>query len=253
LAAKLVYFSYDYPMDLKTNFGSKVSYLESEIMKPELKMTSDGSHTLYVSELNEPYHSLNGAITESKHVFVANGFLQNTNNPRTVLEVGFGTGLNCLLTAIEAGKHQIRVNYIGIELYPLDDNFAKQLNYAAQIGDGADTLFEAIWSAPWNQPISINPIFNLLKLKTDFLTDQLPQLPGIDVVYFDAFGPEIQPPMWQPGIFRKIYDGCNKGAIFTTYSAKGQVRRDLAMVGFQMKRMPGPPGKKEMLNGIKEG
>lgn len=222
-------------------------------MVPELKQTTDGSYTLYVKELDESYHSMNGALTESMHVFIANGFNQNQNIPRTVFEVGFGTGLNCLLTAIEAEKNKLPVNYIGIEKYPLSVNFAGLLKYSELLDGGSEEIFNAIWSAPWGQKTQISPLFNLLKLEADLITDDLPQLEDFDVVYFDAFSPNVQPLMWQPRIFNLIFNRCNHGAVFTTYSAKGQVRRDLAAAGFTMQRIQGPPGKKEMLRGIKEG
>lgn len=220
-------------------------------MKPEIIITSDGSATLFVKELNEHYHSTNGALTESLHVFIKNGLLFNLKNPMTVFEAGFGTGLNCLLTALEASKNKTQINYIGVEKYPLDKNTADRLNYATLAGGGASELWETIHSAPWNREACISGFFNLLKLEHDLVKNNLPNLPGFDVIYFDAFSPGVQPEIWSTGIFQSLYGRCNHNAVFTTYSAKGEVRRNLASVGFKMEKIPGPPGKKEMLRGIK--
>jgi tRNA U34 5-methylaminomethyl-2-thiouridine-forming methyltransferase MnmC len=219
-------------------------------MKPEIRTTEDGSHTLFVKNLGEPYHSLHGALTESNHVFITNGFLYHQKKTMTVLEVGFGTGLNCLLTAIEAANRKIKVNYIGIEKFPLDKEIIDKLNYPALIGNSQE-LWLKIHSAIWNRKTPVSDFFNLLKLELDITKLKLPELTKFDVIYFDAFGPEVQPEMWETGIFKLIFNNCYPQAVFSTYSAKGEVRRRLISVGFKMEKISGPPGKKEMLRGIK--
>jgi tRNA U34 5-methylaminomethyl-2-thiouridine-forming methyltransferase MnmC len=217
----------------------------------ELIATTDGSLTLYVKNLGEPYHSLNGALTESRHVFIKNGLLMHQKTNLTVFEVGFGTGLNCLLTALESSSRNIHIRYIGIDKFPLDGETLNLLNYPSLIGGKAHLFWDKIHSAKWNKETKISGFFNLLKLEQDIADLHFSDLPEFDVVFFDAFGPDKQPEIWDVEIFRSIFNCCSSNAIFTTYSAKGEVRRKLIEVGFKIERVPGPPGKKEMLRGIK--
>ncbi|NQU87337.1 MAG: tRNA (5-methylaminomethyl-2-thiouridine)(34)-methyltransferase MnmD [Mariniphaga sp.] len=220
-------------------------------MKSEIIKTADGSHTLFVKELNEQYHSVNGAITESMHVFITNAFLFRNKNSTTVFEVGFGTGLNCLLTAIKANELHIKIKYISVEKYPLKDNLIKQLNYSSIIGSNSGDIWQKIHHADWNNEVQISDSFKLHKLKLDLTACTFPEtLSKFDVIYFDAFAPDIQPEMWQPEIFNILAENCNSSAVITTYSAKGEVRRKMMASGFKMEKLPGPPGKKEMLRGI---
>jgi tRNA U34 5-methylaminomethyl-2-thiouridine-forming methyltransferase MnmC len=220
--------------------------------EPEILSTSDGSHTLFVKELREPYHSVNGAITESRHVFIKNGLLYRNKPEVIVFEVGFGTGLNCLLTAIHARENHMKVRYIAVDNYPLADTLIHRLNYLSFVGDEYKDLWEKIHSVAWNSETPVSGSFSLRKCKTD-LTEYLfsEELPLLDVVYFDAFSPDIQPEMWQSGIFDHIFGRCREGAVLTTYSAKGAVRRKWISSGFTVHTLLGPPGKREMLRGIK--
>jgi tRNA U34 5-methylaminomethyl-2-thiouridine-forming methyltransferase MnmC len=220
-------------------------------MKMELVDTSDGSPTIFLPEMDEQYHSLYGAVTESNHVFIQNGLLYYSASDPVIFEVGFGTGLNCLLTAHWAGREKREVSYVTIEKFPLSDNIIKQLNYGRFIADAGEQLFSAIHAYPWNREVQVTPYFSLLKIQADFiLTDrELPQ--KCNVVYFDAFGPDKQPEMWTQALFNRIYQLMQPGGIFVTYSAKGEVRRRLISSGFGVEKIPGPPGKKEMLRGIK--
>ena len=220
-------------------------------MKIELLTTSDGSHTLFLPEINEQYHSLNGAITESLHVYIKSGYSQNKSQNPVVFEVGFGTGLNALLTAIQAEKEKRYTTYFSIEKYPLNELLVKKLNYGKIISEEAQQLFEKIHACEWNKTVSINQYFNIHKINDDLKLFVLEEIPNFDIVYFDAFGPDKQPEMWTPEIFNKIADQTNVDGIIVTYSAKGEVRRQMANVGFTMERLPGPPGKKQMLRGIK--
>ena len=220
-------------------------------MKPEVIITRDGSHTLFLSEMNEQYHSLNGAITESKHVYIENGFNFSTIQNPVVFEVGFGTGLNALLTALEAEKAKKSCLFYTIEKYPLDINLTESLNYGQIISNEAQSIFHKLHKAKWNQPISLNKYFTLHKINDDLTTYDFPNLNSFDIIYYDAFGPDKQPEMWTNAIFKKIADQTSNEGILVTYSAKGEVRRALNHVGFQMERLPGPPGKKQMLRGIK--
>ncbi|MEN8116335.1 MAG: tRNA (5-methylaminomethyl-2-thiouridine)(34)-methyltransferase MnmD [Bacteroidota bacterium] len=214
--------------------------------------TGDGSKTLYLPDMGEQYHSVNGAVTESEYVFIEKGYRHHKSNNITVFEVGFGTGLNCLLTALEAEKQKRRTIYYTIEKYPLGTDIIEALNYGDIISEEAELIFDEIHKAPWNQEIKISDYFTLLKIEENLLTSGLNEIKNCDVIYFDAFAPDKQPDMWQPKIFNRIYSFCAENAIFVTYSAKGEVRRQLNTAGFEMERLPGPPGKMQMLRGTKK-
>lgn len=214
--------------------------------------TSDGSHTIYIPELDEQYHSVNGAITESNYVYIDKGYnFQEIQNP-TVFEIGFGTGLNCLLTALQAEKDKRTTLFIAIEKYPLEKSVTKQLNFGGLISNEAQNLFEKIHDCPWNEVANISEHFKLRKIKGDLTEYDFDNFEKCDVIFFDAFGPDKQPEMWTPYIFRNIYSITAPNGILVTYSAKGEVRRLLSAIGFEMERLPGPPGKNQMLRGIKK-
>ena len=221
-------------------------------MKLQIINTGDGSQTLYIPEIDEQYHSVNGAITESNYVYIEKGYLYNANKNPTVLEVGFGTELNCLLTALLAEKQKRPTTFYTIEKYPLDKKIIQQLKYGEIVSNEAQVLFKKIHDCKWDMPIQISKYFNLVKLQSDLLENDLKEIRNCDVIYFDAFGPDKQPEMWQPQILRKIYSITATNGVFVTYSAKGVVRRQLAKCGFEMERLPGPPGKIQMLRGIKK-
>ncbi len=220
-------------------------------MKTEVVLTNDGSHTLFLPEMNEQYHSLNGAITESKHVYIEKGFNYWNNKNAIVFEVGFGTGLNTLLTAIEAKKTKKYCLYYTIEKYPLDLELIKKLNYGKLISKEAENCYMKIHEAEWSKTTQINEYFSVYKIEGDLKTFIFNEIPLFGVIYFDAFGPEKQPEMWTNDIFRKMADQTSENGVIVTYSAKGEVRRQLQNAGFEMERLPGPPGKKQMLRGIK--
>lgn len=213
--------------------------------------TSDGSHTIYLPEMNEQYHSVNGAITESTYVYIDKGYNFHASKNPTVFEVGFGTGLNCLLTALQAAQDKRPTIYITIEKYQLPKNITDQLNFGRLISEDARIVFDNIHACKWNEVVPISEYFNLFKIKGDLIDINLTQFVNCDVIYFDAFGPDKQPEMWTPLIFRKIYSITSLKGVLVTYSAKGEVRRQLAACGFEMERLPGPPGKIQMLRGIK--
>jgi tRNA U34 5-methylaminomethyl-2-thiouridine-forming methyltransferase MnmC len=218
----------------------------------EIINTADGSHTIFLPGMNEQYHSVNGAITESDYVFVDKGYRFCDTPEPVVFEVGFGTGLNCLLTALESEKMQRKTKYISIEKYPLNTEIISQLNYCKMISADAELIFNKIHAASWNSVITISPFFSLLKLEADLLRFEPPFDEKCNVIYFDAFGPDKQPELWTPAIFNTISGLISDGGVFVTYSAKGEVRRNLAACGLVMERLPGPPGKFQMLRGIKQ-
>ncbi len=218
-------------------------------MQTELKVTEDGSHTLFVPEIDECYHSTHGAIQESRHIFIEAGLKHCANPEISVLEVGFGTGLNAFLTLLEAEKSGRQIHYISLEKYPVEVEKALQLNYPGKLAPDKRPLFEQMHTAKWNIEIQLTPFFTFRKIVADFtefvFEDQF------DVIYFDAFSPEKQPEMWSKELFSTIYVHCNPGAILTTYCAKGIVRRAMQDAGFTVERLPGPPGKREILRSLK--
>ncbi len=214
---------------------------------PEIRVdiTADGSATLYRADIDEHYHSVKGALTESMHVYVRTGLdAYQGDDEIVVLEVGFGTGLNAVLTAMHS---QRRVRYVSVELYPLPGDAVEGLGYHSIVDRD---LYEAILNAPWNTPVSVTPRFVIEKQHADMLTVELPD--RIGVVYFDAFAPEKQSEMWSEEIFGRLYKHMVPGGVLTTYCAKGAVRRMLGSVGFVVERLPGPPGgKREILRATK--
>lgn len=217
-------------------------------MKIEILKSNDGSHTLYLPDMDETYHSRHGAVQEAIHVFINQGLLQKAQGQKNIkiLEIGWGTGLNSLLTHKTAKKEGLKIHYVGIEKFPVPLEVLQQLNYKDWEEDG---FLSKAYQAEWNKPLEIEEDFVLEKLAMDVM--QLDEEESFDLVYFDAFGPRAQGEMWEKEVFEKVYRAVRQGGIFVTYCAKGQVRRDLQEVGFNMQRLPGPPGKREMLRGTK--
>jgi len=219
--------------------------------KREFKITADGSHTLYVEGLDETYHSKHGAIQEAVHVFIAAGLNYIQQTQINVLEIGFGTGLNAFLTLLAAEKTNAEINYTGIEAFPLEQTIISKLNYTAELKstDKEKQLFTKLHQVEWEGYQKITDNFNLTKTKielADFKTSQ-----QFDVIYFDAFGPRVQPEMWTETIFKNMYSCLVEGGVLVTYCAKGSVKRALKAVGFKVEPLPGPPGKREMMRAIK--
>ena len=218
-------------------------------MQRIIEQTEDGSATLFVPELNEHYHSVKGARTESQHIFIDMGLKASAAPCPHILEAGFGTGLNALLTLQESERTGRPVRYTGIELYPLAWTEVEALHYSD------DPRLRLLHEAPWEEEVCLTPTFRLLKLRRDLTSwqadDERPPL-RCDVVYFDAFAPEKQPALWTPAVFRNLYRCLTSGGILTTYCAKGAVRRLMQDIGFRMERLPGPPGgKREILRATK--
>ena len=216
----------------------------------EIERTDDGSNTLYVPELNEHYHSTKGAVTESKYIFVEQGFNHLSKKSVSILEVGFGTGLNAILTFIEADNKGVNTIYDTIEKYPLDKTIIEKLDYLPIIGEENKDRFNNIHSSQWDKDIELSPFFTLHKINGDFTSYNF--IRKYDVIYFDAFAPEKQPEMWTQDIFNQMYNLLNPGGVLTTYCAKGIIRRMLQAAGFKTERLPGPPnGKREILRATK--
>lgn len=217
-------------------------------MERVIQPTADGSATIYIPSIDEHYHSVKGALTESRHIYLSCGVLHRASQlemsrPLRVMEVGFGTGLNAALCASSG----VAMHYMAFELYPLAAAEVEELGYGTYV-DG--TVLGKLHSSPWDIPVMINDNFIIEKIHADVTVAPLPQ--GVDVVLYDAFAPEKQPEMWEPGLFRRICDVMADRATLTTYCAKGSVRRMLEAVGLQVERLPGPPGgKREILRATK--
>lgn len=207
--------------------------------------TKDGSHTLFNEAAGEHYHSVFGAIQESEHIFIRTGLEAKQTFPEVlqVLEIGFGTGLNALLTLKWAEDDHQSVQYVGIEAFPLTETILKQLNYAAMLHI-EPSLFLKIHQSITRQQIT--PYFSLQVFHEKF-QDFLPGKNRFHVVFFDAFSPDSQPEMWTKEGFIKLHDALISGGTLVTYSCKGSVKRALKAAGFSLEKLPGPPGKREFL------
>lgn len=223
--------------------------------KLELITTSDGSHSLLNTELNETYHSVHGAIQESINVFLKNGldyFEQSSNQPEIrILEVGFGTGLNALLTLQHSLYGSTKIRYESLEAFPIEQEIVSLLNYSKTLNfSGSEKYFMQLHHSTWNQQVEIASNFSLVKRHAKIQDVELGD-GKFDVIYFDAFAPSKQPEMWELSILKKIERSMKSGAVFVTYCAKGQLKRDLKSLGLLVETLPGPPGKKEMVRAVK--
>lgn len=218
----------------------------------EFHATADGSATLYRPDLDEHYHSVKGAMTESRHIFIDSAlrYYIPQSMPVNILEIGFGTGLNALLSAMQS---DIQIIYHSLELYPLSTDIILNTGYHKLLaGENVKQLFLDLHNAEWQTSVEITHSFRLHKIKCD-LTNPNTELPqNIDIVYFDAFAPDKQPEMWSVEVLQRIFDAMKSGAVMTTYCAKGEIRRRLQSIGFIVERIPGPPGgKREILRASK--
>lgn len=230
--------------------------MTTHTLEPCLIVTEDGSPTLFSPMSREHYHSTHGAIQESEHIYLGLGlehYLEQNPQAQSVrvLEIGFGTGLNALLTQALAEERGIFIHYSTLELYPLEECVYSRLRYAAgRLSDLPQGSLTTLHRSPWNYTAGLSPHFELCKMKLD-LRDYVHRSEPVDVIYFDAFSPEAQPELWTPDVFAKMAEACHSGGILTTYCAKGVVRRTLQSVGYRVERLPGPPGKREVLRGNK--
>ena len=229
-------------------------------MDRKIIITADGSHSLRVEDLDENYHSVHGALQESKHVFIETGLkkmLSDSTLPLKstidILEIGFGTGLNALLTYMEAEQQDVNIRYSSLEAYPIEPEIANQLNYVPLLSNegnqGLSSIFQQLHTCDWDKEIEISTHFTLHKIKDSIQNVAFKNT--YNLIYFDAFGPRVQPEMWTEEVFRKIIEVMNPGGCLVTYCAKGEVKRTLRKVGFTVETLQGPPGKREMTKGTK--
>lgn len=219
-------------------------------MERKILTTSDGSTTIQIVDWKEQYHSVHGAIQEAYHVFIKNGLSLFENQSLHILEIGFGTGLNALITSIESKNYLLHINYVGIEAYPVKPEEIIQLNYIEQL-NAADykEQFSMMHSCNWETEHEISANFILTKQQKYFT--EITAINAYHLIYFDAFGARVQPELWTESIFLIMYNALKENGILVTYAAKGSVRRAMQAVGFLVEKLPGPPGKREMLRAKK--
>ena len=219
-------------------------------MKREILQTLDGSTTIHLPDWNESYHSKHGAIQEAYHVFIQNGLNTFNGQPVSILEMGFGTGLNAFITFLESKKSNQKIDYHGIEAYPISTNEISQMNYVSELNATSETtIFDLIHECDWQTTIEISSLFTLTKRQQFF--EQIEDEYKFDLIYFDAFGYRVQPELWSTEIFRKMYKALKSNGTLVTYAARGVVKRSLIEVGFTVEKLPGPPGKREMFRATK--
>lgn len=212
--------------------------------------TLDNSSTLYTSNFDEHYHSTHGAYSESMHVYIQSGLHFCALNKIRIFEVGFGTGLNAILSYIESLKRNTEIEYTGIELYPIDPKLIDELNFLDFIPENEREVFKLMHQCEWNKEIKLAPNFTFTKMQADFTSYSFNN--RFDLIYFDAFAPEKQSEMWSLENFQKTYNALNHKGILVTYSSKGLVKKNLRHAGFKVKRLEGPAGKRHILRAIKE-
>jgi tRNA U34 5-methylaminomethyl-2-thiouridine-forming methyltransferase MnmC len=219
-------------------------------MQRTLLKTADHSNTIYIKELDETFHSINGALQESMHVFIHAGFNEiiKTKNQINIFEVGFGTGLNAMLTFLESEEKKVAISYIAIDAFPLEKKLIDELESVNLFDAKHHPYLQNILDGNWNEHL-INENFSLKKVTTkleEYIFDT-----KFDLIYFDAFAPDKQPELWTEEIFKRIFENTSNGGILVTYSAKGEVRRRMQRAGFTVERLSGPKGKREMLRARK--
>lgn len=219
-------------------------------MKQTLFVTSDGSTSIHIEEWNESYHSKHGAIQEAYHVFIKNGLSLLQGRSVSILEIGFGTGLNALITLKEAQKFNQTIDYVGVEAFPVVLEMAMQMNYVSKLEDESlQTSFQKMHDVEWEMKHSISTSFSLTKEKKMF--QDINYQNQYDLIYFDAFGFRVQPELWSVEIFKKMYNAMKSGGILVTYACRTSIKNAMKEVGFTVEKLPGAPGKREMLRAIK--
>ncbi len=220
-------------------------------MRREIITTSDGSKTIHLPDWDESYHSKHGAVQEAYHVFIKNGLQLFENRTVNILEIGFGTGLNAIITLIEGEKQNLKINYTGIEAYPVSVEEALEMNYLESLNAiDKKSIFEKMHRIPFAEEIMISDNFNIEKRNIFF--NEIADIEQFDLIYFDAFGFRVQPELWSTEIFQKMYGALKDNGVLVTYAARGVVKRSMKEVGFTVEKLAGPPGKREMMRAFKK-
>lgn len=227
-------------------------------MKREIIQTNDGSTTIHLPDWNESYHSKHGAVQEAYHVFIKNGFslFEGTEflkidktNPIAILEIGFGTGLNAFITFVEAKKTNQVIDYVGVEAYPITLEEAFQMNYVEEIDALESSLFKQIHESNWEEKNKLSEIFLLTKRKQFF--QDVKDENAFDLIYFDAFGFRVQPELWSEEIFVSMFKALKANGVLVTYACRTTIKNAMLSAGFSVEKLPGAPGKREMLRATK--
>ncbi len=219
-------------------------------MEKKIVHTADGSKTIAIPQWNESYHSKHGAWQESQHVFIQMGLAHTGLASLSVFEMGFGTGLNAIQALLYAEKHRIIIDYHTLEAYPLEEELWQQMDYEDLLPNGLmRDFFRQMHRVEPEQSIPLGDYFRFTKYHADIHEFLPPTNP--DLVFYDAFGPRVQPDLWTSSIFERLYSMMSPGGILTTYCAKGEVRRTFQSLGMEVERLAGPPGKREMLRATK--
>ena len=219
-------------------------------MEREIIQTLDGSTTIHLKEWDECYHSKHGAIQEAQHVFIKNGLSLFPNQSVSILEIGFGTGLNAFISFLESSKLNQSINYVGVEAYPVNATEVLAMNYVDELNAKSQKeVFEKMHESKWDEKIELTAEFKLTKRKQFF--DEIDDIEQFDLIYFDAFGYRVQPELWSTAIFQKMYTALRPGGKLVTYAARGVVKRSMIEVGLTVEKLPGPPGKREMFRASK--
>jgi len=224
-------------------------------LKRKIIITSDGSKTIQIEDWDEQYHSKHGAIQEANHVFIKHGLqyystpVLKENKNISILEIGFGTGLNAFLTFLQASDLNLKINYVGVEAYPVSKEELEALNYVELISPKHTKIFKQLHGVKWEVLNEISSSFKLTKRKQLF--SDIKAKSEFNIIYFDAFGARVQPELWTEAIFESMYNALKINGALVTYSAKGSVRRAMQSVGFTVERLEGPLGKREMLRASK--
>lgn len=219
-------------------------------MEREIIRTKDGSTTIHIKDWDECYHSKHGAIQEAQHVFIKNGLALYQNQSVSILEIGFGTGLNAFITYLESKKLNLDIDYVGVEAYPVSISELSAMNYVSELNaDDKNAIFNLFHESNWEEKVVIDPFFSLTKRQQFF--EEINDFEQFDLIYFDAFGYRVQPDLWSTSIFEKMYTALRPGGKLVTYAARGVVKRSMIEVGFTVEKLPGPPGKREMFRATK--
>lgn len=215
------------------------------IVKREIIRTSDGSTTIHLPEWDESYHSKHGAIQEAYHVFIKNGLSLFEGKPVSVLEIGFGTGLNAFITFLESEKNKQQINYTGVEAFPISAEEVLSMNYVSELqAENYSEIFKRMHESAWEEKTTVSDLFSLTKRKQFF--HEIQDVNAFDLIYFDAFGFRVQPELWSLEIFQKMRNGLKPGGTLVTYAARGIINKNMQEAGFRVEKLAGPPGKREM-------
>jgi tRNA U34 5-methylaminomethyl-2-thiouridine-forming methyltransferase MnmC len=216
-------------------------------MERQIIRTADGSTTIRIADWDECYHSKHGAIQEARHVFIKSGLALFDEKPVSILEIGFGTGLNALMTWHHRGD--LATEYIGVEAFPVTAEEAGAMNYAAALDRDADGVFRRMHRSEWEIPQNITSVFTLTKRNIRF--EEIGFASAFDLIYFDAFGYHVQPELWSEDIFLRMYRSLRPGGVLVTYAARTAIKKNMQAAGFVVEKLPGPPGKREMMRARK--